>query len=70
MHSIKKHTTHALQLFSTGKRKLHEEKCQLRYLCSFFWKAWMGGQESAFKKDKKRALGTEGNTTLFSMLLA
>ena len=30
----------------------------------------MGGQESAFKKDKKRALGTEGNTTLFSMLLA
>ena len=31
----------------------------------FFRKAWMGGQESAFKKDKKRALGTEGNTTFF-----
>ena len=35
-----------------------------------FRKAWMGGQESAFKKDKKRALGMESNTTLFSMLLA
>ena len=61
---------HVLQLFLTDKQKLHELTCQPRSLCSFFWKAWMGGQESAFKKDKKRALGTEGNTTLFSMLLA
>ena len=36
----------------------------------FVWKAWIDGQESAFKKDKKRALGTEGNTTLFSMISA
>ena len=67
-HSIKKntHTTHALKLFLTGKRKLHEVTRQPRSLCSFpFWKAWIGGQESAFKKDKKRALGTEGNTTFF-----
>ena len=32
----KTHTTHGLQLFLTGKGKLHEEKCQLRYLGSFF----------------------------------
>ena len=35
-----------------------------------FRNAWMGGQESASKKDKKRALGMESNTTLFSMLLS
>ena len=38
-------------------------------LCSFaFGKAWIEGQESAFKKYKKEALGMEGNTTVFSML--
>ena len=33
----KTHTTHGLQLFLTGKGKLHEKKCQLRYLGSFFF---------------------------------
>ena len=42
---------------------------QPRSLGSFaFRKAWIGGQESAFKKEKKRALGTKGNATAFSML--
>ena len=37
-----------------------------RSLCSFpFRKDWIGGQESAFKKDKKRAPGTEGSTAFF-----
>ena len=62
---------HVLKLFLTSKRNLHEVTCQPRSLCSFaFQKAWNGGQESAFKKDKKGALGTEGNTTAFSMLSA
>ena len=40
--------------------------CQHQSLSSFaFQKAWIGGQESAFKKDKKVALGTEGNTVFF-----
>ena len=35
-------------------------------MCPFaFGKAWIGGQESTFKKDKKGGLGTEGNTTVF-----
>ena len=47
-------------------RKLHEVTHQPWPLRSFaFQKAWIDGQESAFKKDKKRALGTEGNTTFF-----
>ena len=55
-----------LKLFLTGKKKLHEVTQQPRSLCSFaFRKAWIGGQESAFKKDKKRALRTEANTTFF-----
>ena len=35
-----------------------------------FQKAWVGVWESAFKKGKKGALGTEGNATSFSMLPA
>ena len=64
---IKKNTTtHALKLFLTSKRKLHEVTRQPQFLCSFaFKKAWIGGQESAFKKDRKGALGTEVNTTVF-----
>ena len=51
-----------MNLFLTSKRKLHEMACQPQSLCSFaFWKAWIGGQESAFKKDKEGALGMEGN---------
>ena len=71
-HSIKNtHTTHALKLFLTGKRKLREVTRQPRSLRSFaFWKACIGRQESAFKKDKKRALGTEDKITSFSMLSA
>ena len=62
---------HALKLFLTDKQKLHEVSHQPPSLCSFaFRKSWIGGQESAFKKDKKGALGTEGNTTVFSMLSA
>ena len=67
-HSIKKIRTlpHALKLFLTGKRKLHEVTRQPRSLCSFtFRKAWIGGQESALEKDKKRALGAEGNNFFF-----
>ena len=64
-------TTHALKLSFTSKRKLHEVICQPQSLRSFaFWKAWIGGQESASKKDEKGALGTEGNTIVFSMLSA
>ena len=68
---IKTNTTmHALKLFLTSKQKLHEVTCQPQFLGSFdFQKAWIGGQESAFEIDK-RALGMEGNTTAFSMLLA
>ena len=47
---------HVLKLFLTSKQKLHEVTQQPQSLCSFaFQKAWIGGQESAFKKDKKRA---------------
>ena len=57
---------HALKLFLTSKQKLHEVTCQPRFLCSFaFGKAWIGGQESAFIKDKKGALETEGNNCFF-----
>ena len=52
MRSIKKKTaTHALNLFLTGKRKSHEVTCQPRFFGSFaFQKAWIWGQELAFKK--------------------
>ena len=60
---------HALKLFLTSKRKLHEVTCQPRFLCSFaFGKAWIEEQESAFKKDKKGSLEMENNATVFSML--
>ena len=70
-HLIKTNTTTlALKLFLTSKQKLHEVTCQPQFLGSFaFQKAWIGGQESAFEKDK-RSLGMEGNTTAFSMLSA
>ena len=50
MQSIKTNTTmHALKLFSTGKQKLHEVTRQPWCFSSFaFWKALIGGQESAF----------------------
>ena len=50
--SIKKKTaTHTLKLFLTGKRKSREVTCQPRSLGSFaFQKAWIWGQELAFKK--------------------
>ena len=57
-----------LKLFLISKRKLHEVTLQPQFLYSFaFGKAWIGGQESAFMKDKKGALGLEGNTAIFSM---
>ena len=60
-----------LKLFLTSKQKLHEVKRQPQFLHSFaFGKAWIVGQESTFKKDKKGAIGMEGNTTVFSMLSA
>ena len=66
-HSIKTNTTtHALKLFLTNKRKLHEVTCQPRSLGSLtFRNAWI-----RFKKEKKGAVGTEGNATAFSMLSA
>ena len=57
---------HVLKLFLTSKRKLQEVTCQPRFLYSFaFGKAWIGGQESAFRKDEKGAVGMEGNTPVF-----
>ena len=52
MRLIKKKTaTHALKLFLTGKRKSREVTRQPRSLGSFaFQKAWIWGQELAFKK--------------------
>ena len=62
-------TTHALKLFLTGKRELHEVRHHPQSLGSFaIRKTWIGGKESAFKKEKKGTLGTEGSTTAFSML--
>ena len=62
---------HAFKLLLTSKQKLHEVTCQPRSLYSFaFWKAWIGRPETAFKKDKKGALGKEGNTTVSSMISA
>ena len=38
-----------------GKQKLHEVTWQPRSLGSFaFGKAWIGGQESAFKKETRK----------------
>ena len=72
MHSIKTNaTTHPLKLFLTSKRKLLDVTRQPRSLGSFaFRKAWIGRQKSAFKKEKKGAVGMEGNATAFSMLSA
>ena len=69
-HSIKANTTtHVLKLFLTSKWKLHEVTRQPRSLSSFaFQMAETGGEEPTFKKEKKGALGTEGNATAFSML--
>ena len=55
--SIKTNTTmqHVLQFFLTGKQKLHEMTCQPWSLGSFtFQKGWIGGQESAFKKETRK----------------
>ena len=54
-HWIKKTAAHALKLFLTGKRKLHEVTCQPQSLGSFaFRKDWIGRQESAFKKETRK----------------
>ena len=50
---------HGLKLFLTSRQKLQEVTCQPQFLYSFaFGKAWIG-------KDKKGALGMEGNTSVF-----
>ena len=46
---------HVLKLFLTGKRKLLEKAHQPQFLSSFaFRKAWIGGQESVFKKETRK----------------
>ena len=66
-----KHNYASLKLFLTSKRKLHEVTRQPRSLDSFaFWKAWIRGYESAFKKKKKAVVGMEGNATDSSVLSA
>ena len=72
MHLIKTNiTTLALQFFLTSKQKLHKVACQSQPLGSLnFQKGWIRGQESVFKRDKKGALGTDGNTTAYSKLSA
>ena len=54
-HLIKKTATHALKLFLVKKQNLHAMTCQPWSLGSFaFWKTWIGGQVSAFKKRQKK----------------
>ena len=56
--SIKKNpATHALKLFLTGKRKLHEVTGQPGSLGFFaFQKSCIWGKESAFKKETRKEL--------------
>ena len=46
---------HVLKLFLTGTQKLLEKTHQPQFLSSFaFRKAWIGGQESVFKKETRK----------------
>ena len=72
-HSIKTNTTtHALKLFLTRKRKLHEVTRQPRSLGFFEFSEGLdwGDKNQLLKIEKKGAIGTEGNTNAFSMLSA
>ena len=70
MHSMKKHSYTSTEVIFNQQLKLHEVTHQPQSLGSFtFQKAWIWGQESAFKRQERNPR-TEGNATVFCMISA